>query len=98
MDLLINVKSSHVITAVIILVFVLVTTIPVDGKSLEAYEYDTIVVSEGDTLWTIASDLQHELNSNKETIVGWIADHNDIDGAIIIAGQKLTVPVKGENG
>ncbi len=85
------------ITALILAVFVLVTTIPVDGKQIEAYEYDTIVVSKGDTLWTIASELQEELNANKESIVSWIAEYNEIEGAVIIAGQTLTVPVKGEN-
>ncbi|WP_096435311.1 cell division suppressor protein YneA [Alteribacter populi] len=93
-----SIKISHIITAMIILLFIVVTTIPVDSKGLEGYERSTIVVSEGDTLWSIAADLHEELNTNKETVINWIKGQNELEETVIITGQSLTVPIKkGEN-
>lgn len=58
--------------------------------SAEAIEYDNIVVSKGDTLWSIAS----ELNGNTKENIYDIQLKNNLNGSVIYEGQELLVPIK----
>jgi LysM repeat protein len=51
-------------------------------------EYNTIVVSEGDTLWSIASSLGDNVRENIYTI----KEINNLDSSMIYVGQELLVP------
>lgn len=53
-------------------------------------EYESIVVSEGDTLWGIALKLEGDISEN----IYNIKEINNLDGAIIYEGQELFIPIK----
>lgn len=53
-------------------------------------EYDTIIVSEGDTLWGIALTLEGDISEN----IYNIKEVNNLDSSIIYEGQELLVPIK----
>lgn len=61
--------------------------------SASPVEYDTVVVSKGDTIWSIASNLGGDINRN----VYEIKKLNNIDNSIIFVGQKLLVPVSTQS-
>ena len=58
--------------------------------SAEPIEYSSIVVAKGDTLWSIASELE---GNTKENIYN-IQIKNDLNGSIIYEGQELLIPIK----
>lgn len=58
--------------------------------SAEPVEYKSIVVAKGDTLWSIAS----ELNGNTKENIYDIQMKNVLKGSIIYEGQELLVPIK----
>lgn len=58
--------------------------------SAEPIEYDTITVSEGDTLWGIALELNGDVSEN----IYNIKEINNLDGSIIYEGQELIIPIK----
>ena len=61
--------------------------------SASPIEYDKVVVAQGDTIWSIASNLGGDINRN----VYEIKKINNIDNSIIYVGQELLVPVVLEN-
>lgn len=56
--------------------------------SASPIEYNTIVVSAGDTLWSIASSLGDNVRENIYTI----KEINNLDSSMIYVGQELLVP------
>ena len=58
--------------------------------SAEPVEYDNIVVAKGDTLWSIASELNGDTNEN----IYEITVKNNLNDVIIYEGQELFVPIK----
>lgn len=58
--------------------------------SAEPIEYKSIVVSKGDTLWGIASNINGDIQEN----IYEISMKNNLDTSIIYEGQTLLVPNK----
>ncbi len=58
--------------------------------SYTAPEYEKIVVSKGDTLWSIAS----ELNGNIRENIYEIKKINNLKTSYIYEGQELQLPIK----
>ena len=56
--------------------------------SASPIEYDTVVVSEGDTLWSIASSLEGNVREN----IYIIKKINKLESSMIFVGQELSVP------
>nr|WP_151680707.1 LysM peptidoglycan-binding domain-containing protein [Weizmannia acidilactici] len=56
-----------------------------------------IVVGEGQTLWNIADRYAKAGSMNREEFIRWVEAHNDIDGNMIKAGEKIVIPVE-KNG
>lgn len=52
-------------------------------------EYEEIIVSEGDTLWKIASNLKGNINEN----VYKIKKINKLNDSYIYVGQELLIPL-----
>ncbi|MFP4698555.1 MAG: LysM peptidoglycan-binding domain-containing protein [Eubacteriales bacterium] len=52
----------------------------------------TISVQENDTLWEIASELNNGSYDNR-LLVNKIKEMNNLDSAVIRAGQKLFIPL-----
>ncbi len=57
--------------------------------SHEKEEFNNITVCQGDTLWSIASKLEGNINEN----VYEIKKLNKLDSSIVYVGQELIVPV-----
>lgn len=53
-------------------------------------EYKEIVISEGDTLWSIASNLDGNINEN----IYEIKKINNLKTSYIYAGQEIIIPCK----
>lgn len=58
--------------------------------SYEEEKFESVVVCQGETLWSIASNLGGNVNEN----IYNIKKLNSLDGANIFVGQELVVPVK----
>lgn len=50
-----------------------------------------LVVSDGDTLWSIASSVEVDGVSTSD-VVSWICERNDLSDALLVAGQRLVIP------
>ena len=53
-------------------------------------QYDNIVVSEGDTLWSIANNIGGNVNKN----IYEIKEINNLENSIIYVGQELKIPTQ----
>lgn len=65
------------------------------SRALSELGTETLTVREGDTLWAIASERVPEGVTTAQ-LVSWIEETNDLDGGLIVSGQKLEVPVIGQ--
>ena len=50
-------------------------------------------VNEGETLWSIANNMNEDENTPIQELVYWIKDLNNIEGNVIFPGQSLNIPV-----
>ena len=58
--------------------------------SAASIQYDSIVVSEGDTLWSIANNIGGNINKN----IYEIKEINNLENSIIYVGQELKIPTQ----
>ncbi|UTR10777.1 LysM peptidoglycan-binding domain-containing protein [Evansella sp. LMS18] len=58
------------------------------------YEVAEWVVSEGESLWSIASSHHHQIDLTIEQTLQWVKEKNAITGEAIYPGQKLYLPVE----
>lgn len=58
--------------------------------SAASIQYDSIVVSEGDTLWSIANNIGGNVNKN----IYEIKEINNLENSIIYVGQELKIPTQ----
>lgn len=87
------VNLPRFIVAVTIITCVLsfiVSMITVKVFSASPEVYDNVIVSEGDTIWSIASQINGDINKN----VYEIKKINNLKNSIIYVGQELQVPAQ----
>lgn len=87
------VNLPRFIVAVTIITCVLsfiVSMITVKVFSASPEVYDNMIVSEGDTIWSIASQIKGDINKN----VYEIKKINNLKNSIIYVGQELQVPAQ----
>ena len=51
-------------------------------------------VSQGESLWTIASTASHEMDLSIEEAIVWIKQENELNNEAIFPGQSLKVPAE----
>lgn len=61
------------------------------AAAIDALATESVVVSSGDTLWSIAQRCADDLPARD--VVSWIQERNGIEGGLIVPGQRLVVPV-----
>ena len=87
------VNLPRFIVAVTIITCVLsfiVSMITVKVFSASPEVYDNVIVSDGDTIWSIASQIKGDINKN----VYEIKKINNLKNSIIYVGQELQVPAQ----
>lgn len=58
-------------------------------------EYKTVLINEGDTLWSIANEYgEHSLT--KLEFIDWIEEHNQVQAERLQPGQTIVIPIKHE--
>lgn len=73
-----------------ILAFTSMTTLNAYSKDIPQFDY--IKVTEGDTLWSIASD--YDDNKEIRQVIYEISEANNIDDALIYPGDIIKVPLQ----
>jgi len=92
-------NKKKFVTAISILIFVAIFIILLTTKTFSHGEHDikTIYISNGDTLWTIASaeqeDNKYYENKSIKEIINDIKYVNNLDSSYIYEGQKLEIPI-----
>ena len=76
------------LTILFVLISFLCSMITTKVFSHTAAEYKEIIVSKGDTLWSIASNLKGNINEN----IYEIKKINKLENSYIYVGQELSVP------
>lgn len=87
------VNFPRFILSLSIVVFVLSFIMSMTTKtvfSAEISDYNEVIVARGDTLWTIASELEGNTNKN----IYEIKRVNNLSDSIIYEGQVLMIPKK----
>lgn len=83
------------LTNFLLVVFLMVTFISVRNSVATGspkIQYSTVVVHQGDTLWTIAS--QHrEKGTDIRSFIDQIYEANQLNSALITPGQTLRIPI-----
>ena len=77
--------SMTIIVCIISFVMSMLTNVVFSASPVE---YDTIIVAEGDTLWSIASSLEGNVREN----IYNIKEINNLHSSMIYVGQELLVP------
>ena len=77
--------SMTIIVCIISFVMSMLTNVVFSASPIE---YNTINVSEGDTLWSIASALEGNIRENIYTI----KEINNLESSMIYVGQEILVP------
>lgn len=84
-----NVKRFTIsLTILFVIISFLCSMITTKVFSYTAPKYDKIIISEGDTLWSIASKLKGNINEN----IYNIKEINGLKTAYIYVGQEILVP------
>lgn len=67
-----------------------------DGETPEEQFFITSqwTVSEGESLWVIASSAANEMELTIEEALDWIKNENGLDNDAIYPGQSLAIPVE----
>ena len=88
------IRGIFIVLGIIFIVSLLIV------KSTLSYtnkEYKTIYVKSGDTLWSIASDLQENDNyyegKDIRYIIGDLKEINSLNSSTVYANQELEIPV-----
>ena len=94
------VNFKKFIRSIIVILFIIFCLSIIFSKSVLSFkeiEYTSIYVAEGDTLWTIASNLQNnnDYYKNKDIryIISDIREINHLDSCNIFVNQELLIPV-----
>ena len=84
-------KSRFIISTSIIflLMFLLISLFTNKVFSHEETKYEKVIVSDGDTLWSIASTLDGNINRN----IYDIKSINGLEKSNIYVGQELLIPI-----
>jgi cell division protein YceG involved in septum cleavage len=56
--------------------------------------YETVKVSEGDTLWTIAEKFEEDYSMTREEFIIWVGEENNLTTYAIKPGMSLVLPVE----
>lgn len=70
-------------------IFSMISNVSVEGKT---QSHNSIIVKQGDTLWSIASNI--DSNRDIRAIIHDIHDMNDMSDSILYPGEKLYIPAK----
>lgn len=84
-------KENIACISLIALIFFLSCVGPMLLDKNEQHEFQSITVTEGDTLWEIASSYQGSIATRE--VINLIKMENNITNDIIQAGQVLRVPI-----
>lgn len=90
-------RRGRVVLTLLLLGVVMAAFVALGGRSVatgeagEAPLTRTVVVSEGDTLWAIASEVGGD--SDIREVVHQIEELNSLPGPALVEGQELAVPV-----
>ncbi|MFD1735910.1 LysM peptidoglycan-binding domain-containing protein [Bacillus salitolerans] len=60
-------------------------------------EYLFIQLSSGDTLWDVAEQFADQHGLATTQFIKWVEEKNNIDGNLIVAGERIVIPVKKEH-
>jgi hypothetical protein len=86
-----------VILAVTAGLLLLTAIAPLSGRARLGVATETVRISSGDTLWSIASE--HPVTGlDTAGTVDLIGEINDLDGSELVAGDTVLVPADGSNG
>jgi cell division protein YceG involved in septum cleavage len=80
----------------IILSFAIAFIISIRFDTFHHNQYETVTVSEGDSLWKIADNYSEEQSLSKVDFVNWVKTHNQIDEDHIYPGEKIVIPVSSK--
>jgi len=81
------ISTVSIITIFLILLF---SNTNVYSKSIQLY--DTVIVKEGDTLWSIASN--YDSDKCISELIWEMNKYNDIDNSMIYPGDHIKIPVE----
>ena len=84
-------KARFIITMSIIFlgVFFIVSMLTTKVFSYEKVQYSKVIVSNGDTLWSIAGEMKGNINKN----IYEIKKVNNLEQSNLYVGQELLIPV-----
>ncbi|XJZ28597.1 LysM peptidoglycan-binding domain-containing protein [Bacillota bacterium Lsc_1132] len=67
------------------------------SHSFHKENYVNITINEGDSLWKIAQQYSSEYSLSNDQFIGWVKEHNEIEGDQIYPGEKIIIPIKNSD-
>lgn len=58
-------------------------------------KYQSVLINEGDTLWSIANQYEDD-SLTKVEFIDWVEKHNDVRAERLHPGDTIVIPVKRE--
>lgn len=84
---------NSIILAVVVLILSVFFSLSLDKDP--ANEYKTVLINEGDTLWSIADQYGDHSLTNEE-FIDWIEEHNHVQADRLQPGRTIVIPIKRE--
>ncbi len=76
-------------------VFILSILFSLSLENDSTNEFQSVLIHEGDTLWSIANQYEED-SLTKVEFIDWMEEHNEINAERLQPGQTIVIPVKHE--
>ena len=85
---------NTIILAVVVFILSVICSFSLDNASQTPFK--SVLINEGDTLWSIANQYQNH-SLTKVEFIEWIEEYNGIRADKVQPGQTIVIPVKREH-
>jgi cell division protein YceG involved in septum cleavage len=86
--------KNHSYAILFVIVSLLLGIYVIFSMNDDTSSYEKVVVSQGQSIWKIASIYESDYSMSTQDFIKWVQEHNNINSENIKAGDVLTIPVK----
>ncbi len=86
-------KYSYAIILVILSILASIILVISNNESVEE-KYMSVTINEGEKLWDLCQNYADKHALSETEFVSWVEEINDINGNVLLVGDKIYIPVE----